>query len=389
MRVKLAIAVSFVFFCLTSVVKVLASCSSVPGHDDVNVSLNPDNQDADKKVRRKSAEAAKVMEYLQGIYGKKTLAGTMANVNWNINEAEWVYQHTGKYPAIAFFDYISLEYSPASWIDYSNTGVIEKWWKSNGLVGACWHWRVPCVEGSDERHYTPGDGSVDSETGKRATTAFSAARAIKKGTWENKVLKADLKKICGYLKLLRDKGIPVIWRPLHEAAGNIYNYAGGKAWFWWGNDGAEAFKKLWIYMYEYFNEEGLDNLIWVWTSQTKDVDFYPGDKYVDLIGRDLYPTEQESKDMEYYTKQFEILTSSNPGKMVALSECGGVAAISQQWKQGAKWLFFMPWYDYKRTREPSSENFDKPEHQYADKTWWTDAMSQPNVVTRDQIPSFN
>lgn len=47
-----------------------------------------------------------------------------------------VYQHTGKYPAIAFFDYISLEYSPCSWIDYSKTKIVEDWWNKNGLVGA-------------------------------------------------------------------------------------------------------------------------------------------------------------------------------------------------------------------------------------------------------------
>lgn len=121
-----------------------------------------------------------------------------------------------------------------------------------------------------------GDGSVDPGTGKRTTTVFSAANATKEGTWENEVVKADLKKLAGYLKLLRDKRIPVIWRPLHEAAGNIYNYKNGKAWFWWGNDGAEAYKKLWIYIFNYFKKEGINNLIWVWTTQTKDSEFYPG-----------------------------------------------------------------------------------------------------------------
>ena len=137
--------------------------------------------------------------------------------------------------------------------------------------GAGWHWRVPCVQGSAERHYSPGEGSVDPGTGKRTTTVFSAANATREGTWENEVVKTDLKKLAGYLKLLRDKGIPVIWRPLHEAAGNIYNYKNGKAWFWWGNDGAEAYKKLWIYIFNYFKKEGINNLIWVWTTEQKSV----------------------------------------------------------------------------------------------------------------------
>lgn len=387
MRNSVIPTVLFVFLCLGSCVEIFAGCSKSQNiGDDKTMHQSQENTEYVKYT--KSEEAAKVMEYLKDIYGKKTLSGVMANVNWNINEAEWVYQHTGKYPAIAFFDYISLEYSPSSWIDYSNTELIEDWWNANGLIGACWHWRVPCVEGSEERHYTPGDGSVDPNTGKRATTVFSAANATKEGTWENKIVNEDLDKISGYLKLLHDKNIPVIWRPLHEAAGNIYNYTDGKAWFWWGNDGADAFKKLWIYMYEYFNKEGLDNLIWVWTSQTKDMDFYPGDQYVDLIGRDLYPTEQECSNAEYYSEQFDILTSSFSEKMVALSECGGVATVSSQWEHGAKWLFFMPWYDFERTREPGSETFGGHQHKYADKDWWINAVSQPFVLTRDQLPKL-
>ena len=246
-----------------------------------------------------SEQAVKVYDFLRENRNKKTLSGTMACPSWNVNEAEWVYQHTGKYPAIAFFDYLSLEYSPCSWIDYSKTKIVEDWWNKNGLVGAGWHWRVPCVQGSAERHYTPGDGSVDPGTGKRTTTVFSAANATKEGTWENEVVKADLKKLAGYLKLLRDKRIPVIWRPLHEAAGNIYNYKNGKAWFWWGNDGAEAYKKLWIYIFNYFKKEGINNLIWVWTTQTKDSEFYPGDEYVDMVGRDMYPAKDEYTTGEY------------------------------------------------------------------------------------------
>ena len=61
-------------------------------------------------------------------------------------------------------------------------------------------------------------------------------------------MKESLEKIAGYLKLLQEAGIPVIWRPLHEAAGNTYTYNTG-AWFWWGADGAQAYKDLWIYVF--------------------------------------------------------------------------------------------------------------------------------------------
>lgn len=57
-----------------------------------------------------SFEATKLLNYMKEIAGKQMLSGCMANVNWNINEALWVFQHTGKYPAINCFDYIHLPF---------------------------------------------------------------------------------------------------------------------------------------------------------------------------------------------------------------------------------------------------------------------------------------
>lgn len=319
-------------------------------------------------------QARKVYDYLLGIYGEKTLSGTMANVNWNIAEAELVHQATGKYPAIAFFDYIHLYASPANWIDYSDTQVAEDWWNAGGLVGAGWHWLVPNVEDGAEYSYKPGDGAKDSDGSW--TTTFSPRNATVEGTWENRVVKADLLKMAGYLKLLQAKNIPVIWRPLHEAAGNIYEYTGGTAWFWWGRDGAEAYRKLWIYMFDFFQEQGVNNLIWVWTTQIKDAAFYPGDDYVDIVGRDIYNQKSGVDNAAQYT----AIAAGYSRKLVALSECGNVAAVSAQWTAGARWAFFMPWYQY------NAMSLDG--HEHADTAWWKDAMGQEFVVTRDRLPSL-
>ena len=312
-------------------------------------------------------QSQKVYDYLSEVYGKKTLSGTMANVNWNIAEAELVHTATGKYPSIAFFDYIHLYASaPGSWIDYGDTKVVEDWWNQGGLVGAGWHWLVPAYEGA----------SADNMTYEPGKTTFRAKNATVDGTWENKVVKADLEKMAGYLKLLQDKKVSVIWRPLHEAAGNIYEYTGGKAWFWWGYDGAEAYKKLWIYMFDYFKQKGINNLIWVWTTQQKDADFYPGDAYVDIVGRDIYNQTAEGDNVT----QYKAISKIYAHKLVALSECGNVAMISKQWNSKAHWSYFMPWYDYNATTLAG--------HQHADEKWWMDAMNCEYVVTRDQLPSM-
>jgi mannan endo-1,4-beta-mannosidase len=190
--------------------------------------------------------------------------------------------------------------------------------------------------------------------------------------------------MAGYLKLLRDKNIPVVWRPLHEAAGNIYEYSGGTAWFWWGADGADAFKNLWKYMFDYFEAEGLNNLIWVWTTQTKDNAYYPGDDYVDIIGRDIYNLSDVSK----ITAQFLTVQQTYPNKMITLSEFGNLPFISKQWADGAKWSYFMPWYDYERTNNTSEVDFANTDHEHANAAWWQDAFGQSYVLTRDQMPSL-
>lgn len=326
-------------------------------------------------VSNPSPEAVKIYNFLRENYGQKIISGAMANVSWNAYEADWVYKHTGKYPALNCYDYIHLPWSPANWIDYSDIAPVKNWWNSGGIVAAGWHWIVPAAEGVTD---------LNSMTYEPAKTAFRAKNAVTEGTWENEVMKADLQKMAGYLKLLRDENIPVLWRPLHEAAGNIYEYNGGTAWFWWGYDGAEVFRQLWIYMFEYFESQGLNNLIWVWTSQTKDEPFYPGDDYVDIIGRDIY-NKSSAKDI---AGEFATLSAGYPGKMVTLSECGGVAAISDQWKQGAAWSWFMPWYDYERTNNPAGSAFNQVDHQFADIDFWKAAFDSEYVITKGQLPDF-
>ena len=199
----------------------------------------------------------------------------------------------------------------------------------------------------------------------KADTAFDATNATVEGTWENKVFTEDLKNAAAYLKLLRDADIPVLWRPFHEAAGG---------WFWWGKDAA-SFKSLWIAMFNYFKTEGLDNLIWVWTTEGNDADWYPGDQYVDIVGRDVYNKETADCVSEYTS-----IAENYGNKIVSLSECGTVGLISEQWASGARWSWFMPWYD--------GTNEDGSPVVHADEAWWKDAMSQEFVVSREELPSM-
>lgn len=59
-----------------------------------------------------------IYQLLRDVYGKKAISCSMAEVNWNYKEAEYVKQWTGKYPAMNGYDYIHLTYG---WEPYEGT----------------------------------------------------------------------------------------------------------------------------------------------------------------------------------------------------------------------------------------------------------------------------
>ncbi len=329
-------------------------------------------------VPNPTKEVKNVYNFLRDNYGKSLISGTMANVSWNINEAEWVFKHTGKYPALNCFDFIFHHYSPNNWIDYNNTEVVENWWNNNGLVAAMWHWNVPAnsgIENAASFYYGP----------EPEKTLFDVNKISDTNSAEYKLMIKDIDEVAGYLKLLKNKNIPVIWRPLHEAAGNTNSYPGGTAWFWWGAKGAAPFKALWKLMYERMtNIHQLNNLIWVWTTENNDPDWYPGDEYVDIIGRDIYNKTTPSQ----IQAEFDKLVEKYPDKIITLSECGNVPNVTDQWNTGSKWSWFMPWYDFDRTVNTSSSAFLETSHVHANIDWWKTAFTNPIVISRDEMPNL-
>ena len=342
-------------------------------HESEVGNVNLADPSATEKTKR-------LYKYLQLNYGSKTLSSVIANVNWNTQEADKIYQATGKYPAINCYDFIHI-YVPKQgsngWINYNDITPVTNWADKGGLVSLMWHFNVPKTEST-----VPGtDGS--GVTCTPTETTFKAANALTAGTWENKWFYQEMDKVVDVLQKLQDAGVVAIWRPFHEAAGNACLKSGaswGKSWFWWGYDGAETYKKLWQTMFDYFQSKGIHNLIWAWTTQNcngdantynNDADWYPGDKYVDIIGRDLY-----GYDATKQAQEFKEIQARFPNKLVALAECGtdvntstATSSIDEAWNAGAKWSFFMPWYG---NNMPSND-------------WWKTTMSSKNVITLDQV----
>jgi beta-mannanase len=316
----------------------------------------------------------RLYKYMKMNYGSKIFSSVMANVDWNHTIADQINTKTGKYPAINCYDFIHI-YVPSgnSWINYNDITPVTEWADKGGIVSLMWHFNVPKTETTTIG--TDGSGV----TCTPSETSFKAANALVSGTWENKYFNQQMDTVASVLLKLQDAGIVALWRPFHEGAGNAgaKNYS-GSAWFWWGANGAATYKALWKAMFTYFQGKGIHNLIWEWTTQnyngdstaySNDDDWYPGDDYVDMVGRDLYGYTAAQNKTEY-----SEITSRYPSKLVALAECGSngstaFANISDVWTSGAKWLYFMPWYG---SNLPSD-------------AWWTDAMSQSYVITRDKV----
>lgn len=363
---------------LTASVSVIQSAAQRP-EDDPSLA---DETDAELTNVNASAQARKVYAYLRSQYGTKMLSGVQSGGTANNNEnLEAIYQLTGRHPAVSDYDFIFLPYSPTpagwSWkVDYGDISAARDHWAHHGLVSYMWHWNVPTSQAAWEKGKT---GDFDGYAFYCNKTAFDIRRALVAGNWENDFLLQDIEKVAGYLKLLQAEGIPVLWRPLHEAAGNYNIYGGNGAWFWWGRGGAEACKALWKLLRDKLEGEyGLDNLIWVWTldatpgAESQYADWYPGNDLVDIVGVDIYEDNTEAK-----SRQFKAAQALSGGhKMTTVSECGNIPDPQKCFADGESWSWFLVW------------SLDASEYTYNTDSYWKTLMSSSRVVTRESIPSL-
>jgi len=302
-----------------------------------------------------STQAVKLYDFLKTNFLTNIISGTMANYSTNIDEAVWVHEQTGKWPALTCFDFIDHTNQGSGSILYDapfNLG--SDWWNNNGIVSLMWHWRDPLTKSG--AFYTDN-------------TTFDVSKISDTSSPEYLAMLEDIDLIASYLKDFKDANIPVIWRPLHEAAGG---------WFWWGAKGPGACKSLWYLMFDRLvNYHGLNNLIWVWTTNSSStaMEWYPGDNYVDIIGMDIYPGENQHGSQ--YVEFNRVKDIFGGKKILTLSECGSSPDPKQMMEYGDTWSWFMPWNgDFTRSDSHNGA------------AWWNKFFSYNYVLTRDQMPDL-
>lgn len=318
-------------------------------------------------------EAKALFSYICEGYGKQVLSGQVADDGLDSNEFKAIYEVTGKKPAILGLD--MMRYTPSrNAFGDPNFKAVERavaFHKENGIVTFCWHWNSPgdyLKSGNDEENGNPRwwGGFYT-----RNTTIDLGAIMSGKDEKGKAAIDADIAGIAKQLLRLQDEGVPVLWRPLHEASGG---------WFWWGAKGAGPYKELYKYLYDQLtNKYGCHNLIWVWNGQNPD--WYPGDEYVDVIGEDLY-LDKHSRSASA-SKFAEILEYSGGRKMIALTENGVVFDIDNVIAAGTKWAWFGTWNGSFITNNGKFSD-EYTEREVLDKTY-----NSEYVITLDELPDWS
>lgn len=279
--------------------------------------------------KNSTANTKKLYSFLKDSYGKYVITGQQCDGGINGNEFKAIKNLTGDYPALLGLDL--MDYTPSRTAFGASSSAVEKaieFANKGGIVTLCWHWNAPTEYLNSTANSSDGWwGGFYTQSSK-----FDIAKVMNgQDAKGKKLLDRDIKEIAKQLKRLEKAGVPVIWRPLHEASGG---------WFWWGAKGSDAYKKLWKYLYnELTNTYGCNNLIWVYNGQS--ADWYPGDEYVDIVGEDIYPGNHVYDPQVSRFKQATNYGSKT--KITALTENGCIFDIDSAVSINALWCWFMTW----------------------------------------------
>lgn len=299
---------------LSFLLLMLSVCAGAQGHK----SYAPVNPNATKEAKDllerlyKSVDEGKIISGLH--HNQLSLPAYM-------NDFDRIEEASGQVPMIWGGD--------LAWDARQVVDIATREWKRGHIVTLMWHVnrpfdRTPYV---DFKKQTQGEFSQEQWD-----------ELVTPGTEMNRMWTEQADSIASYLKILKDRHIPILWRPYHEMNGE---------WFWWGwREGEKGFTALWKMMYDRFvNYHHLDNILWVWNANApRDIPgdtakayelYYPGNEYVDVLATDVY-------NRDWKQSHHDQLVKLGKGKLIALGELGSLPTPEQLQKMN-RFAWFMIW----------------------------------------------
>lgn len=291
------------------------------------VNGEPSNENTGKAARE-------LMSFISECYGKYIITGQYAADEDN-SELDLIYRTTGKYPVIRCS---CLSVPRGSYDDsFKDIEACADWYRNGGISCVSWYWDSPTEKSSIRTEET------DFKLSKAVTgidIAGLTQEEIRGLYGEGKIseecyaLILDIDDMAGQLTSLKNKGVPVLWRPLPEGSGD---------WYWWGASGEDNYKWLWNLLYQrlsgYFE---LDNLIWIWNGQSESA--LVDSSTFDIAAVDIYRSGEKDYGGSYYESFAAVQKFAGSGKPIALSECGSVPDVDGAYRDNALWSFFGLWF---------------------------------------------
>ncbi|MMZ42109.1 Mannan endo-1,4-beta-mannosidase precursor [compost metagenome] len=291
-------------------------------------SLKPINPSA-------SAEVRHALNYLYSIQGKQILSGIHNWVDKPMGGMNVVKNEQGVYPGIhgvevGIFDPTYTEDMIADYMQIIVNEIINVY-KMGGISVITYHQSYP-------------GGNRTWENVQRKTTNGEFENIITPGTSIYAAWEKEVDRVAEVIKCLRNRNIPVIFRPYHEMNGQ---------WFWYGCK--DKFNVLWNNIQDRFiNVHQLHNIIWMWNPNAangyvdvntgvkvfefSDPRTFPGIDKVDILGVDIY-------NRDYQQKYHDDLNTLSQGKIIAIGENGQLPTPEIITNQ-PKYVYFMTWPDY-------------------------------------------
>ncbi|MEU5879223.1 glycosyl hydrolase [Spirillospora sp. NPDC047279] len=275
-----------------------------------------------------------VISHLASITGRNVVSG-QHNKEPASNPGQYTQQVkdiTGQYPGLWGGDLMFRPEDVANRqrvIDQARTE-----WANGSLVTLTWH---VC---------TPTGGSTCQFEGGVKTQISNAqfSQIVTNGTALNTAWKRRLDEAVPYLQQLKNAGVPVLFRPLHEM---------NESWNWWGHrPGANGGARLYQITRDHLMSKGLTNLIWVWNVQDNPAGnwsaYYPGHSYVDVVSLDAWYKNYPSQS------DYQQIQNIAGGKPIAIAEMGKVPNASLLDSQ-TRWSYFMLWSEQLRGNNTNAE----------------------------------
>lgn len=301
-----------------------------------SMAIGPTNPNA-------TPEAKALLELYYRISGKYTLTGQHNYPDTRDGNSKFATQYCGKTPVIWSTD---MGFAKAGDKDsyLARPAIVKeaiRQHKKGSIITICWH-AVPPT-GNEPVTFQPVRGKVYSPDSLASVQGKMQEQQYKDvltpGTKLYNKWAAQVDTIAVYLKKLQDAKVPVLWRPYHEMNGD---------WFWWGGRvGESSTKEFYKQIYDRLvNYHHLNNLIWLWnvdrptTPVRKFSNFYPGDKYLDIVSLDVYGSD-------FNQTYYDSLSVLAKGKPILLGEVGNPPTLDILEKQ-PNWASWVIWAGFVR-----------------------------------------